>query len=286
MLEYSGDGITALSMDERMTLCNMAIEAGATTGMCPVDETTIAYLRGREFAPGAEDFEQAAARWRTFVADDDAQYDAELEIDATALVPTVTWGTNPGERSPLSGTDSRGRGRRGARIHGAATGHQAARHRVGSSLYRIVHQRADRRLARCCGVLAGHKVRIPTIVTPGSQAVKRQAERKACTTSSRTRVRFGRTPHAERARAFQPAFSHRKCVASARATGTSPDAWEPAGACTSHRPLWSPPARCWDASRVRTSSNVGDGMIVKGSSSRSIAPTSTPIRSIRPSISR
>src|SRR5579872_1532553 len=104
VLEYTGDGIAALSMDERMTLCNMAIEAGATTGMCAVDEITIEYLRGREFAPRGDAFERAASQWRSFVPDEDATYDASLEIDARTLVPTVTWGTNPGESSPLGGS--------------------------------------------------------------------------------------------------------------------------------------------------------------------------------------
>ncbi|MGH7329789.1 MAG: 3-isopropylmalate dehydratase large subunit, partial [Polyangiaceae bacterium] len=104
VLEYAGDGIAALSMDERMTLCNMAIEAGATTGMCPVDDTTISYLRGREHMPSGTEFDGAAAGWRELVADSDATYHAELRIDAGRLVPTVTWGTNPGQSAPISGS--------------------------------------------------------------------------------------------------------------------------------------------------------------------------------------
>lgn len=176
VLEYSGDGITALSMDERMTLCNMAIEAGATTGMCPVDETTIAYLRGREFAPGAEDFEQAAARWRTFVADDDAQYDAELEIDATALVPTVTWGTNPGESSPLSGTIPADADAAALEYMGLQPGTKLRGIELDQAFIGSCTNARIGDLRAAAAVLAGHKVRIPTIVTPGSQAVKRQAE--------------------------------------------------------------------------------------------------------------
>ncbi|MEO8135268.1 MAG: 3-isopropylmalate dehydratase large subunit [Betaproteobacteria bacterium] len=94
-IEFGGSTIHALSMEGRMTVCNMAIEAGARAGMVAVDETTILYLRGRPFAPDGELFERAAAYWRTLVSDPDAKFDRVVEIDARAVKPQVTWGTSP-----------------------------------------------------------------------------------------------------------------------------------------------------------------------------------------------
>jgi len=94
-VEFGGSTIRALSMEGRMTLCNMAIEAGARAGMIAVDETTIAYLKGRAFAPKADQFDQAAAYWRTLKSDEGAVFDTVLEMDATAIAPQVTWGTSP-----------------------------------------------------------------------------------------------------------------------------------------------------------------------------------------------
>lgn len=176
VLEYAGDGIAALSMDERMTLCNMAIEAGATTGMCPVDETTIAYLRGREFAPRSDEFERAAAHWRSFVADDDATYDAELQIDAASLVPTVTWGTNPGESSPLSGNVPENADAAALEYMGLEPGVKLRGIELDQAFIGSCTNARIGDLRAAAAVMAGHKVRIPTIVTPGSVAVKRQAE--------------------------------------------------------------------------------------------------------------
>lgn len=103
VLEYRGDAIKQLSMEGRMTVCNMSIEAGARAGLVAVDETTVDYLRGRPGVPSGEEFEQRANRWRGYVSDDDATFDAELVIDASALVPYLTWGTNPAQVVALSG---------------------------------------------------------------------------------------------------------------------------------------------------------------------------------------
>ena len=100
VLEYRGPAIEALSMEQRMTICNMSIEAGARAGMIAPDETTFDYLRGKERAP--EDFDAAVAYWRTLTTDPDAAFDADVTIDAAALSPFVTWGTNPGQGLPLS----------------------------------------------------------------------------------------------------------------------------------------------------------------------------------------
>ncbi|GAB2865465.1 3-isopropylmalate dehydratase large subunit [Actinocorallia aurea] len=100
-IEYRGAAIRGLSMEGRMTVCNMTIEAGARYGMIAPDETTFAYLRGRPHAPSGAAWDEAVAYWRTLRTDDDAVFDAELVIDASALTPFVTWGTNPGQGAPL-----------------------------------------------------------------------------------------------------------------------------------------------------------------------------------------
>src|SRR5690349_5149495 len=102
VLEYRGSAIRALSMDARMTICNMSIEAGARAGMVAPDETTFAYLEGRPHAPKGQDWEDAVAYWRTLPSDEGAVYDAEVFLDANELEPFVTWGTNPGQGVSLS----------------------------------------------------------------------------------------------------------------------------------------------------------------------------------------
>ncbi|MFF1541379.1 3-isopropylmalate dehydratase large subunit [Microbacterium sp. NPDC058269] len=102
VLEYRGSAIRALSMEGRMTICNMSIEAGARAGMVAPDETTFAYLEGRPHAPKGQDWEDAVAYWRTLPTDEGATFDAEVFIDADQLEPFVTWGTNPGQGSSLS----------------------------------------------------------------------------------------------------------------------------------------------------------------------------------------
>src|SRR5262245_18825086 len=95
--EYAGDAIDRMSMDERMTICNMSIEGGARVGYVNPDSTTIEYLRGRRFAPEGDAFAAAAAWWRSLASDPGASYDDEIAMDANAIRPTVTWGINPGQ---------------------------------------------------------------------------------------------------------------------------------------------------------------------------------------------
>ena len=94
-IEFGGSAVRGLSMEGRMTVCNMAIEAGARVGFVAVDDTTIAYLKGRGFAPRGDDWDKAVACWRTLVSDADAKFDAVVDIDAASIVPQVTWGTSP-----------------------------------------------------------------------------------------------------------------------------------------------------------------------------------------------
>jgi 3-isopropylmalate/(R)-2-methylmalate dehydratase large subunit len=104
VIEYRGSTIRSLSMEGRMTICNMSIEAGARAGMVAPDETTYEYLRGRPHSPSGAQWEIAVAEWDRLGTDDGAEFDTEVYIDATALSPFVTWGTNPGQGVPLSGS--------------------------------------------------------------------------------------------------------------------------------------------------------------------------------------
>ncbi|HTR00188.1 MAG TPA: 3-isopropylmalate dehydratase large subunit [Candidatus Acidoferrum sp.] len=102
-IEFGGDVIKGLSIEGRMTVCNMAIEAGARAGLVAVDEKTIGYLQGRPFAPKGAVWEQAAAYWRTLVSDADAKFDAVVELDGASIVPQVSWGTSPEMVAPVTG---------------------------------------------------------------------------------------------------------------------------------------------------------------------------------------
>ncbi len=103
VVEYRGEAIEALSMEARMTICNMSIEWGAKAGLIAPDATTLDYLRGRPHAPAGDNWDAAVAYWRTLVSDPDAVFDKEVVVDATTLTPFVTWGTNPGQGVPLGG---------------------------------------------------------------------------------------------------------------------------------------------------------------------------------------
>jgi 3-isopropylmalate/(R)-2-methylmalate dehydratase large subunit len=103
VLEYAGEAIRALSMEGRMTVCNMTIEGGARAGMVAPDETTFAYLEGRPFVPRGKDFQVAVDHWKTLASDPDAKFDRVVELDATRIAPQVTWGTNPGMVTDVTG---------------------------------------------------------------------------------------------------------------------------------------------------------------------------------------
>ena len=103
VIEYTGEAIRSLSMDGRMTVCNMSIEAGARAGMIAPDQTTFDYVRGRQFAPQGDEFDKAVALWNQLATDPGAAYDKTVVIEASGLEPYVTWGTNPGMVAPISG---------------------------------------------------------------------------------------------------------------------------------------------------------------------------------------
>jgi 3-isopropylmalate/(R)-2-methylmalate dehydratase large subunit len=190
VIEFAGEAVRALSMEGRMTLCNMSIEAGARAGMVAPDETTFSYIRGRPFAPAGNEWEEGVGRWRNLRSDSDAHYDKVIEIDAATLAPFVTWGTNPGMVVPVSGrvpelsglqTDAdRSAAQRMLKYMGLNPGTRIEdiavdRVFIGSCTNsRLEDLRAAARVAK------GHRVspKVRAMVVPGSQAVKQAAERE------------------------------------------------------------------------------------------------------------
>ncbi|MFL4983641.1 MAG: 3-isopropylmalate dehydratase large subunit [Xanthobacteraceae bacterium] len=185
-IEYAGSTIRALSIEGRLTICNMSIEAGARAGMVAPDETTFAYLKGRPYAPEGADWDKAMAHWTSLTSDADAQFDREVRLDAAEIAPMVTWGTSPETAAPIT-----------ARIPDPASASDAARRdmmqralaymdlKPGTPLADIAIDRVfvgsctnsrieDLRAA--AGVADGRRTVIPAMIVPGSGLVKAQAE--------------------------------------------------------------------------------------------------------------
>ena len=181
VLEYRGSTIRGLSMEGRMTVCNMTIESGARAGVIAPDDTTFAYLRGREYAPAGDQWDQAVDRWRRSTSDRDATFDREVSIDAGRLEPYVTWGTNPGQSVPVSGsvpapsteTDERALQYMALEPGTAIEAIAIDRVFIGSCTNARME---DLRVA--ASVVRGHRVhpKVRAMVVPGSASVKRQAE--------------------------------------------------------------------------------------------------------------
>jgi 3-isopropylmalate/(R)-2-methylmalate dehydratase large subunit len=178
--EYGGDTVSRMSMDERMTICNMSIEGGARVGYVNPDNTTFDYLRGRPFAPQGDDFERATRWWTSMASDSGAAYDDEIQLDAAAMQPTVTWGINPGqsvgvdERLP-SNADPEALAFMGFRAGQAVKGTKIDVAFVGSCTNaRLSDLREAARIIRGQHV-APH---VKALVVPGSQAVRAAAERE------------------------------------------------------------------------------------------------------------
>ena len=186
VIEYAGPAIAAMSMEERMTVCNMSIEAGARAGMVAPDARTYAFLEGRPFAPAGARWEEAVAFWKTLPTDEDATFDAEVTLDASALAPTVTWGTSPQEALPITGrvpdpADSPDPARRatvermlaymGLAANTPLTAIRIDRVFVGSCTNsRLEDLRAAAEVAR------GRRVVVPAWAVPGSGLIKQAAE--------------------------------------------------------------------------------------------------------------
>jgi 3-isopropylmalate/(R)-2-methylmalate dehydratase large subunit len=186
VIEYLGEAVRALSMEGRMTLCNMSIEAGARAGMVAPDETTFAWLKGRPRAPQGKDWDEAVARWRALPSDPGARYDREITIDASSLAPMITFGTNPGQAIPVTGAvpDPAAEADAAARasLQGALAymGLRAGQPILGQPVDVVfVGSCTNGRLEdlrEAAGVLRGRTVKARTLIVPGSQRVKKAAE--------------------------------------------------------------------------------------------------------------
>jgi len=182
VFEYRGPGITALSMDERMTICNMSIEAGARAGMVAPDETTFAYLKGRPRVPGGAAWEQALARWRSLATDPGASFDKQVDIDASTLTPMITYGTNPGMVLPIGESIPQKRGDavfdKALAYMGFAAGDAMLGKPIDVAFIGSCTNGRLEDLQAAARVLKGRKVAagVRLLIVPGSQQVKREAE--------------------------------------------------------------------------------------------------------------
>ena len=190
VIEYAGESVRNLTMEERMTMCNMSIECGARAGMVAPDETTFAYMEGRPYAPKGSAWDHAVDRWRRLVSDADARFDREITFDGTRLEPAVTWGTNPGMSSPVTGKVPKLDQARNASERAAM---MAALEYMGLQPgTRIEDITVDRIFLGSCtngrledlrsaaSVIKGYRVHsgVSMLVVPGSEAVKQAAERE------------------------------------------------------------------------------------------------------------
>jgi 3-isopropylmalate/(R)-2-methylmalate dehydratase large subunit len=190
VIEYAGEAVRSLSMEARMTLCNMSIEAGARAGMIAPDETTFAYLRDKKFAPQGDKWEEAVSYWRTLPSDPGAQFDRTIEIDASSIAPCVTWGTNPGMVTSIDGvvpdpTKAVNESERAAI-------ERALEYMALKAQTKISEIPIDRVFIGSCTnsriedlraaarVVKGHRISqsVQAMVVPGSQTVKLTAERE------------------------------------------------------------------------------------------------------------
>jgi len=188
VLEYTGEAVRALSMEGRMTVCNMSIEAGARAGMVAPDETTFAYLEGRPGAPQGVDWERALDEWRALRTDEGAAYDDAIVVDVAALKPQVTWGTNPGMVAPVDGVvhdpsdyddpEQREAAERALRYMDLAPGTPLVDVRIDKVFIGSCTNARIEDLRTAATVVAGRHVAdgVQAIVVPGSARVKHQAE--------------------------------------------------------------------------------------------------------------
>ena len=184
--EYAGDTIERMSMDERMTICNMSIEGGARAGYVNPDETTFTYLKGRPFVPAGEAFDRAKAWWRSMASDADARYDDDVVIKAEELTPVVTWGVNPGQSVAVTGRvpTERDRGVDPKAIAdalgymGFKGGEAVAGMKIDVAFIGSCTNSRLSDLREAARIVRGHRVspHVKALVVPGSASIKRAAE--------------------------------------------------------------------------------------------------------------
>jgi len=186
VIEYTGSVIRALSMEGRMTLCNMSIEGGARAGMVAPDEKTVAYLKGRPYVPEGADFESAVEAWSTLTTDGDARFDREVALEAANIAPIVTWGTSPEDALPIDASvpdparepdEDRAKYLREALDYmGIAPGRKLTEIAVDRVFIGSCTNSRIEDLRAAAAVLAGRTSKVPGLVSAGSSLIKRQAE--------------------------------------------------------------------------------------------------------------
>ena len=185
-IEYAGSAIRALTMEGRMTLCNMSIEAGGRCGMVAPDETTFAYLKGRPFAPKDADFDKAVEAWRALPSDEGASFDREVRLDAATIAPIVTWGTTPDDALPVDASvpdpasakdEARAQYMREALAYmGIEPGTRLTDIAIDRVFIGSCTNARIEDLRAAAAVLSGRASKVPGLVSPGSSLVKKQAE--------------------------------------------------------------------------------------------------------------
>ena len=183
-IEYAGDAVTGLSMEGRMTLCNLSIEGGGRFGMVAPDAVTFAYLKGRPHAPTG-DWDRAAEAWSALPSDPDAEFDREVRLDAAEIAPIVTWGTSPEDALPVTGHVPDPNAMAGAKedkvraaldYMGLSAGRPLSEIAVDQVFIGSCTNSRIEDLRAAAAVLAGRKAKVPGLVSPGSQIIKAQAE--------------------------------------------------------------------------------------------------------------
>jgi 3-isopropylmalate/(R)-2-methylmalate dehydratase large subunit len=188
VFEYTGSAVRAMSMEERMTVCNMSIEAGARAGMVAPDEVTFEYLKGRSFAPQGQEWQAAVEKWRTLSTDEGAHYDHQILLDVDTLEPMITYGTNPGMGMPITDTvpdpdsfpqvSQRQAVRKALAYMGLQAGQPMLGHPIDVVFIGSCTNSRISDLRQAADILKGRRVKsgVRVMVVPGSQAIKRQAE--------------------------------------------------------------------------------------------------------------
>ncbi|MCB1549492.1 MAG: 3-isopropylmalate dehydratase large subunit [Hyphomicrobiaceae bacterium] len=186
VMEYTGSAIRGLTLEGRLTLCNMSIEAGGRAGLVAPDDATFQWLKGRTYAPKGELWERAVAHWRTLPSDEGAHYDREVSLDGSAIEPTITWGTSPETALPVSGRlpdpNSAGSAEAGKSISqmldymGLTPGMPVSEITIDRVFIGSCTNSRIEDLRMAASVLKGRKVAVPTMIVAGSTEIRRQAE--------------------------------------------------------------------------------------------------------------
>ncbi|MDG1076365.1 MAG: 3-isopropylmalate dehydratase large subunit [Planktotalea sp.] len=186
-IEYAGSTVRALTMEGRMTLCNLSIEGGARFGMVAPDETTKAYVKGRPYAPVADEWDAAEKAWDALSSDADAAFDIDIHIDAADIAPTVTWGTSPEQALPIDAPlpdpamlspQKSDLASEALEYMGLTRGKSLAGTAIDQVFIGSCTNGRIEDLRAAAAVLAGHRVKVPGLVSPGSQLIKAQAEKE------------------------------------------------------------------------------------------------------------